>query len=377
MNGRCENNALDAAFDVCDACGGEYCQSCLLFPKGMKKAPLCKTCAIASSGVRNRAKRDRMQSRSEANKRRKELRAIAREEQANKVVRAEDLPDYEFAPAEHVVEEKPKKKRLRRKGDHAAVEPDDDETLEQQESETVEPKLEPVLEMPNPESASKRLHEIRANGEVEQAWNEEADVWNFPTDYDKPRITVVEASEPPAKTKPNWEPLHNPDASNPFDDPSAGSLRGDFSARRTTAFPAPDTNIGPMHDPESDRRGQPIATQRPRHRNTPRIPIDEFTPEPAAQHSPPAPPAPQASDLAAGPAPLVRPEEKPKKKKKRSLLPSRAKDPVVVPEEAAQERIQDPTTDTDAAGQWIPPNLRGMVASEAQTELPKRRRKGE
>lgn len=372
MNGRCENNALDAAFDVCDACGGEYCQSCLLFPNGMKKAGLCKTCAIASSGVRNRAKRERLQSRSSANKRHKELRKIAKEEQANKIVQAEDLPDYDFGPAEAVVEEKPRKKRLRRKGDPAAVEPDDDETTEPEDPETLEPQLAPTFEMANPESASKRLHEIRANGEVEQTTYEEADVWNFPTEYDKPQVTAVEATEAPTQTKPTWEPLHDPDASNPFDDPSAGRLREDFSPDETTAFPAPDANIGPMYDPESDRRGKPVETLRPRHRNAPRIPIDEFAPEAAVQQSPPAP---QASDRAAGPAPLVRPEEEPKKKKKRSLMPSRAKAAVVVPQEAVQDRVQDPTTDTDAAGQWIPPNLRGMVAHEAQTELPKRRRK--
>ena len=52
MQGRCDNNPLDQAEDVCNECGGEFCAPCLVYPRGQKRPPVCKACAILKSGVR-------------------------------------------------------------------------------------------------------------------------------------------------------------------------------------------------------------------------------------------------------------------------------------------------------------------------------------
>ncbi len=73
MNGRCDNDPLDRADNVCDKCGGDYCDACLLYPRGKKRAPVCKACAIAASGIRSTSKSTTPQERKQVRKRRKEL----------------------------------------------------------------------------------------------------------------------------------------------------------------------------------------------------------------------------------------------------------------------------------------------------------------
>lgn len=425
MNGRCENDALDAAVDVCDACGGEFCFGCLLFPNGPKKVPLCTACAIGTSGVRKAAKRERLQSRGSASKRRKELRKLAAAEQTQSLVVLDDLPDIGFDhEIEPEPEQKPKKKRLRRKGDRgdkSVAEPeldhdgdsfDDGSVYEEQGFVPFE--FEADTETLGSDLASKMLEEIKSAGEVEQIDAESADVWNLPEDFAtdaeiepqpsgqsetqdlKEAVFEPEAeylpepesaaqsdpgpgfaSAPGADDAPAWEALHNPDASNPFDDPSVG--RG-----ATTGSGYEDSAI--EEAPEVERRVNRVPS--PQHRSPSADATQQWHDSPAIADSHPtteaAPPAPVASAPAPGPAsasapaPLVQPAPpEPKRKKMRDLLHGKPTPPVAVvqPEEVVQERVQDPTTDTDAAGKWIPPNLRGMVAAEQQTELPKRSRR--
>ncbi len=73
MNGRCDIDPLDVVEDVCDLCGGEFCGACLLWPRGRKKAPVCRDCAIRASGIRGSTKIDRRTGRRELRKRREEL----------------------------------------------------------------------------------------------------------------------------------------------------------------------------------------------------------------------------------------------------------------------------------------------------------------
>lgn len=72
MNGRCDNDPLDPADNVCDLCGGDFCISCLITPKGRKK-PWCKKCALDRSGVRGGVKTKKKSSKRDARSRRKEL----------------------------------------------------------------------------------------------------------------------------------------------------------------------------------------------------------------------------------------------------------------------------------------------------------------
>ena len=52
MTGLCREHSFESAAELCRRCGLEYCEGCVVYPFGSKK-PLCKTCAIAMSGVRS------------------------------------------------------------------------------------------------------------------------------------------------------------------------------------------------------------------------------------------------------------------------------------------------------------------------------------
>jgi hypothetical protein len=79
MHARCDADPLDFATDLCDECGGEYCEDHLVYPFGPKRAPLCKQCAIARAGVRQTAALRRRMTRSQMKRRRLELRSMQRE----------------------------------------------------------------------------------------------------------------------------------------------------------------------------------------------------------------------------------------------------------------------------------------------------------
>ncbi|MFW2382805.1 MAG: hypothetical protein ACN4GZ_13695 [Acidimicrobiales bacterium] len=74
MNGRCHNDPMDFAAEVCDSCGDQFCTNCLVYPRGTNKPPFCTSCAMALSGVRNRRPIKPLP-RGEIKKRRKRLRA--------------------------------------------------------------------------------------------------------------------------------------------------------------------------------------------------------------------------------------------------------------------------------------------------------------
>jgi hypothetical protein len=74
MYARCDSDPVDSATDVCDQCGGEYCDQHLVHPFGDTRPPLCRSCAVAVAGVRSGAAPPRRRSRGQISKRRKELR---------------------------------------------------------------------------------------------------------------------------------------------------------------------------------------------------------------------------------------------------------------------------------------------------------------
>lgn len=59
ITGLCRDHTFETAVDVCRRCGMEFCEMCLLFPRGAAK-PLCKECAMIAGGVRNHASRPEM-----------------------------------------------------------------------------------------------------------------------------------------------------------------------------------------------------------------------------------------------------------------------------------------------------------------------------
>ncbi len=52
MNGRCKNDPLDTAEEVCGICGDEFCSDCLIMARIGKKKLVCKNCAVDHSGLR-------------------------------------------------------------------------------------------------------------------------------------------------------------------------------------------------------------------------------------------------------------------------------------------------------------------------------------
>jgi len=72
VNGSCENHPFEMGDDLCGHCGREYCDECLVYPRGPKKPPFCIPCALAASGVRSTAARGPAVSKRELKRRRKE-----------------------------------------------------------------------------------------------------------------------------------------------------------------------------------------------------------------------------------------------------------------------------------------------------------------
>jgi hypothetical protein len=48
----CERHAFEQAAHLCRSCGLNYCQECLVWPRGPKRPPMCITCAL-NRGVRH------------------------------------------------------------------------------------------------------------------------------------------------------------------------------------------------------------------------------------------------------------------------------------------------------------------------------------
>lgn len=125
MNGRCDTDPLDAADDVCEVCGGEFCESCVLRPNGKRRPPVCKKCALQKSGVRGNTKVEARLSKKEIKRRRKQL-AESKEGRTNTGFQYFDETGEYDLPAEETDDAKDTKKRLltfgRRKNDDTAAE---------------------------------------------------------------------------------------------------------------------------------------------------------------------------------------------------------------------------------------------------------------
>ncbi len=144
MQGRCDNNPLDQAEDVCNECGGEYCAPCLVYPRGQKRPPVCKACAILKSGVRMTGRSEQWENanRKGIRKRRKSVQEAAAADPQDHVFRFfdEEGSDIELRDRESLAElaamgsadEEPAPKKGRRwrrkddnKEDKRADNPDD------------------------------------------------------------------------------------------------------------------------------------------------------------------------------------------------------------------------------------------------------------
>ena len=62
LTGLCREHSFESATALCQRCGLEYCENCVVYPFGEKK-PICKECAVALSGVRSGVSRAAMNPR--------------------------------------------------------------------------------------------------------------------------------------------------------------------------------------------------------------------------------------------------------------------------------------------------------------------------
>ncbi len=117
MNGRCDNDPLDVADDICDICGGEFCTTCVIWPRGQTKPPVCKTCALKNSGLRGTTKTERKASRRDAKKRREELIETRHERADGKFKFFDETDDFQlptdlFTGSVQAPEETPNRRRI-------------------------------------------------------------------------------------------------------------------------------------------------------------------------------------------------------------------------------------------------------------------------
>jgi hypothetical protein len=89
---QCTNNPFERAIDVCDECGLPFSNEFLVFPLGTRRPPLCKPCAIALSGVRTSARRQRMPKK-EVRRRREAVHAALADGRPATLARAIEMPD--------------------------------------------------------------------------------------------------------------------------------------------------------------------------------------------------------------------------------------------------------------------------------------------
>lgn len=97
----CENHAFEMAEDLCGQCGRDYCPECLVYPFGPKKAPYCKSCALALAGIRKHAAVAPALSKRELKRRRRERKAAAKHQPSTPppLVPEIDWQQFETAPA--------------------------------------------------------------------------------------------------------------------------------------------------------------------------------------------------------------------------------------------------------------------------------------
>lgn len=89
---QCTNNPFERAIDVCDECGLPFSNEFLVFITGTRRPPLCKPCAIAMSGVRSSARRQRMPKK-EVKRRREQVHAALADGRPATLARAIEIPD--------------------------------------------------------------------------------------------------------------------------------------------------------------------------------------------------------------------------------------------------------------------------------------------
>lgn len=364
VNGRCSNDPIDLAVDLCMFCGDEFCARCMVYPQGEKRPGSCRICAVRASGLRGKHDGGHRVSKRTIKKRRTELAEAAELAGGTDGFRFFDDPDSGFelsGPLTEPVVDEPKKRRLprlrRRSSDEgaAAVSVDDETT--------------PVDHGTAHDEAAhdETVHPVDATvGDVD-ALGEAVGFDEFLGD-DAPAPDAAPGQRF-GGMRPDDAHAADADAPTPAErQPSATELLARLREAQET---------GPDLSAFVDEPSEAV----PAHAATP-TPGPTHAPTPAAAPPMPAPAAPVASldespFGAPAPPPVVQPESDP-------WVPAASSTPTVVdtaPSAAPDLAVNpfgpgpeaDGAADTDAGGNWIPPALRGMAPEAERGALPRRR----
>ena len=319
MNGRCHNDPMDFATEVCDSCGEMFCSSCLVYPRGTSKAPFCTHCAMALSGVRNRRPVKPLP-RGEIKKRRKALRAQLAESESD----FEQQSDHSFMPGTDLIDGPP---------------------IEEQPSE-------------DEEQSGGLLGRFFRRKSDEPAPPPAPAFDEIAADLPEPTTTVVGGESfdlPPAPHEDaSYLEAIEPDANEFAPVPPEHSAAAILEQLKDQEASVEDTWLPPAAEETATWTLPDVQQQSPLSASGPWESV-AAAPEPDPINDPtPAPdPVPAFADSGA---------------------------PMFVSEKQlqAEKRAEGPA-DTDQTGNWVPPTLRGM-APQAQTnggELPRRRRRND
>lgn len=357
MNGRCENDPIDRANDVCQMCAGEFCPACIIYPHGQKKPGVCKECAIAGSGLRGSSASAKRMSSRQVKKRRQDLADLAVEAGDQKFQFFDEDETFELkgplVGPEFDEPEEPKRRRVpkmkRTKTDEvpqhssemppAPMAPNDDSGLDvdTEEDDAIDiaatldaltPRTQTPAPVPKGPSATELLEKLK-----EVKGPDAVPAFSEPTSESPVADPWVPAGKDP------WVPAER--SVDRFEAPAPAP-----TVHEPTA-PAPTFHEPAFHQP-AFHDDDPFAATAP-------------TPSHRRAEDPPAP-APVASaaptEVAAAPDNLDL-----------SMNPFATDEPAPV-----GASTQSTKADTDSSGNWVPPILRGMApVDERDPNLPRRR----
>lgn len=312
MNGRCTTDPLDTADDICEFCGNAFCSSCLIDVGKRGHGPVCRSCAVANSGIRGSRPSTPRPSRAALKAARAELALLNENRPA---------PIFEFFDT---VLEPEELAALHASQSGSAVEPDPTDASDSDATPTLGsavPSLSAALGKLKSKRRARRATDTPLIDDIEddadadplQSLSHLLDDQTLAADTALSEVAALESHEqppPPVRSGPVPAPSH-------FSAPTVVSASVDADAASEAPPPGP---FNVHHDP-FELADQPFDPS-----------IDPFAP--VSVPSQPQPGSPESA----------------------SHFPTSA--------------------DRDSAGNWVPPMLRGIdpEAEAAGTHLPKRRR---
>lgn len=394
MNGRCETDPLDGAVDVCDSCYGEYCDNCLVRPKG-RRHPVCTDCALIASGVRGNAKPKLIGSKRTAKKRREAL--SAQPDDPSTVFQYFDSEDPLDATSTAEVAKKGRSKRRKKKpGDVSAdTEPDHQaEAIESpQEADGSGSNTERASALPGEGvAAGVEAEEVAANGTTGADGQTDAtDELDEGEDADAPSTSAVAKLMELRKEAAGPHDRAAPSQAEPTADEAATAASADMATSNTDKpvddadAATTDNDDGPNSSGEVEAEAAPIdsdesasATASSDNRRT--------TDQAGFAQPTTAPMIGEVRTIGGRRSDDVQESQDPLATKAPAVVGAGAKQGESghngIEEFDAERPAEKPTgtdgsgADTDDGGNWIPPILRGMAtdAREASANLPHRRR---